>query len=164
MLARETFVETYGALNRPEDTEHHLQTFFTFEQHERELSDRRTAVFMAEAGPEPIGFAQLEPLTPPACVADRTALALRRLYVRRAWHGQGVARPLLVAVLDAARKAGAASLWLSVWEHNPRAIAFYRQAGFSCTGTMDFVVGSEVQNDLVFSLPLTANAAAPEPT
>jgi ribosomal protein S18 acetylase RimI-like enzyme len=63
-----------------------------------------------------------------------------------------VAGTLLASAIESARISGARVLWLSVWEHNPRAIAFYRKTGFSCVGTMDFVVGSDVQNDLVFSL------------
>jgi GNAT superfamily N-acetyltransferase len=153
-LACATFIETYGDLNRPEDTERHLQAFFTPEHQLRELSDKRIAILLAIAGNALAGFAHIEARTPPACVADPTALAVARFYVRRLWHGKGVAGPLLASAVETARAAGAQVLWLSVWEHNPRAIAFYRKAGFSCVGTMDFTVGSDVQNDFVFSLPL----------
>jgi diamine N-acetyltransferase len=153
-LARATFIETYGGLTRPEDIEQHLQTFFTPEDQLRELSDDRVVTLLAFAPDELAGFAQVEVRTPPACVSVPAALALTRFYVRRDWHGQGVAQALLASVTGAARAAGAAALWLSVWEHNPRAIAFYRKAGFGSVGTMDFTVGSDVQNDLVFLLPL----------
>jgi len=153
-LARATFIETYGDLNRPEDTERHLQEFFTPERQLRELSDNRIAILLAFAGDALAGFAHVEARTPPACVADPAALALARLYVRRCWQGQGVAGALLASAIESARATGAQVLWLSVWEHNPRAIAFYRKTGFSCVGTMDFTVGSDVQNDFVFSLPL----------
>ena len=153
-LARATFIETYGDLNRPEDTERHLQEFFTPEHQLRELSDNRIAILLASAGHALAGFAHVEARTPPACVTDPAALALARFYVRRSWQGQGVAWDLLASAVESARATGAQLLWLSVWEHNPRAIAFYRKAGFSHVGTMDFVVGSDVQNDLVLTLPI----------
>jgi diamine N-acetyltransferase len=154
-LARATFVETYRDLTRPEDIEQHLQAFFSPEHQRRELSDDRIVILLASVRDELVGFAQAEARTPPACVKVRAALALARFYVRRDWHGQGVAGALLATVIESARGVGAPGLWLSVWEHNPRAIAFYRKAGFSAVGTMNFVVGSDVQNDLVFSLPIT---------
>jgi RimJ/RimL family protein N-acetyltransferase len=36
-----------------------------------------------------------------------------------------------------------------VWEHNPRAQAFYAKCGFVQAGTKPFVVGTDVQNDWV---------------
>jgi ribosomal protein S18 acetylase RimI-like enzyme len=42
-----------------------------------------------------------------------------------------------------------------VWEHNARAIAFYRKAGFEEIGLTVYVVGSDAQTDRVFMTPLT---------
>ena len=45
--------------------------------------------------------------------------------------------------------AVATALWLGVWEHNPRAQAFYRKAGFADVGSKVFVVGTDAQADRV---------------
>ncbi len=67
----------------------------------------------------------------------------------------------MAAVADAARVSGARTLWLGVWEHNPRAIAFYRKCGFEDVGTQVFVLGADHQRDLVLARPLGwARAAA----
>jgi ribosomal protein S18 acetylase RimI-like enzyme len=55
----------------------------------------------------------------------------------------------MAASLDAARELGGRTLWLSVWERNPRAIAFYEKTGFRNAGTKDFWVGSDRQTDFV---------------
>lgn len=81
-------------------------------------------------------------------------LELKRLYVARAWHGRGVAQALMNAVLDAARARGAKTLWLGVWERNPRAVAFYEKYGFTRVGEHSFILGSDVQTDWVLARPL----------
>jgi ribosomal protein S18 acetylase RimI-like enzyme len=45
-------------------------------------------------------------------------------------------------------------LWLCVWGRNFRARAFYERWGFTEVGETSFVLGSDVQRDLVLSIPL----------
>ena len=58
------------------------------------------------------------------------------------------------AVLAEAEAAGTATVWLGVWERNPRAIAFYRKCGFVEDGAAVFVVGTDPQRDVIMSLTL----------
>jgi ribosomal protein S18 acetylase RimI-like enzyme len=53
------------------------------------------------------------------------------------------------AVHEAAREFGGRHIWLSVWERNPRAIAFYTKVGFVDVGSTDFYVGPDRQTDRV---------------
>ena len=57
-------------------------------------------------------------------------------------------------IILAARDKRADTLWLGVWERNPRAIAFYRKCGFEDAGTQTFVLGTDHQRDLVLARPL----------
>jgi len=63
--------------------------------------------------------------------------------------GCSVAQDRLPAALSAAQELGGRSIWLSVREHNPRAIAFYTKSGFEDLGTTDFWMGSARQLDRV---------------
>jgi ribosomal protein S18 acetylase RimI-like enzyme len=58
------------------------------------------------------------------------------------------------AAAEHAGVAGARTLWLGVWERNPRAIAFYRKCGFTEVGTQTFVLGTDHQRDLVLERPI----------
>ena len=60
----------------------------------------------------------------------------------------------MAAAVEAARAAGARTLWLGVWERNARAIAFYRKSGFDEVGTQTFVLGADHQRDLVLARSL----------
>jgi ribosomal protein S18 acetylase RimI-like enzyme len=45
-------------------------------------------------------------------------------------------------------------VWLGVWEHNPRAIAFYKKYGFISVGEHPFPLGGDLQRDIVMAKPL----------
>ena len=62
------------------------------------------------------------------------------------------------AAIEAARSRGARSLWLGVWERNPRAVAFYRKYGFTRVGEHTFMLGADAQVDWVFVRPLGVGA------
>jgi diamine N-acetyltransferase len=53
-----------------------------------------------------------------------------------------------------ARKLRGRTLWLGVWEHNARAIAFYTKCGFIDVGEHAFFVGGDEQTDRVMSRSL----------
>jgi diamine N-acetyltransferase len=74
--------------------------------------------------------------------------------VERAWHGRGVAQTLMEATIEAAAARGTGTIWLSVWERNHRAQAFYRKRGFEDRGERAFILGNDRQTDRVMALAL----------
>jgi ribosomal protein S18 acetylase RimI-like enzyme len=53
------------------------------------------------------------------------------------------------ATFIVAKGFGGSEIWLSVWEENRRAIAFYKKSSFIDIGTKDFWVGKDKQTDRV---------------
>lgn len=101
-----------------------------------------------------VAYAQVRRHTPPPCVTHSRPVELRRFYVDRPAQGRGLAQRLMTEVLKEARGLGGEHLWLCVWEHNPRAQAFYARQGFVDVGQVDFMVGPDRQNDRVLVAPL----------
>ena len=158
-LAAATFRDAFGAHNTPQDMELFLARSYGPVQQAAELADPGVTTLVAFDGEAMTGFAQLCRSEPPYCVPAEGAMELWRFYVARAWHGRGVAQALMPAVVEAAGEQGASSLWLGVWERNPRAQAFYRKAGFADVGSKVFVVGNDVQTDRVMLKRLAAPQA-----
>ncbi len=84
----------------------------------------------------------------------RAGVQLYQLYVDPPWHGSGVAAALLDWAAAAARAAGAADLWLSVYVDNPRARRFYARAGFVEVMPYTFMVGDHADDDIICRLAL----------
>lgn len=150
-----TFAETFGAGNRPDDLQAHLSNAFGLQQQTHELLDPNMITLLAYRGEVLVAFAQVQRKDPPACVAAPRPIELHRFYVDRPAHGKGIAQQLMRAVHDAARSFDATHLWLGVWERNPRAIAFYKKAGFTDCGSTVFHVGPDPQTDRVMIAPVS---------
>lgn len=146
-LAARTFYDAFAATNTPESMQAYMSSAFTVEQMTAELSDPHSTFLLAELAGQPVGYAKLVRGEVPECVNARPAIELSRLYVEQNVLGAGVGAALMQACLDTARQAGFQAIFLGVWEHNPRAQAFYRKWGFERVGEHVFQMGAEAQTD-----------------
>lgn len=153
-FAARTFVDTYGAYNRPEDLRLYLDSTYGVHQQARELADPNIATLLACRDGEVAAFAQIMRGPAPPCVDGSVRIELHRLYVDKTWHGLGVAGLLMTQACRAALAFGGTTLWLKVWERNARALAFYRKSNFADVGTTDFHVGTDRQTDRVLVMDL----------
>jgi ribosomal protein S18 acetylase RimI-like enzyme len=154
VLAERTFRDTFGPRNSPENLDQHCEKFFGTDIQQREIEDRGLVTTLAEAEDKLIGFSQLRLAHSHASVVAEHPAELNRIYVVGEWHGRGVARDLLQNALDTASGAGCDCLWLGVWEHNAKAMAFYRKFGFEIVGSQAFMLGNDRQRDLVMAVRL----------
>lgn len=148
------FRETFGPHNRPEDLAAYLEATYAEDRQRSELDDPARATLIMDSPEGIVGFAQLRAASVPDCVAGPAPIELLRFYVDPAWHGRGLAPALMDAVVSEALARCAGTLWLGVWEHNGRAIAFYRKRGFHDVGSHEFLLGEDRQTDRIMVLPL----------
>lgn len=158
-FAEHTFAETYAADNRPEDMRAHMESSFTVARQSKELADPDVVTLLTYVGERRVGerladetlvaYTQIRRNAPPPCVTQQYPIEIHRFYVDRPAHGQGIAQHLMAAAFASARALGGQHLWLSVWERNPRAVAFYKKVGFMDVGSTDFFVGPDRQKDRV---------------
>jgi diamine N-acetyltransferase len=153
-FAQRTFVETFAADNTAENMAAHVAKAFGREIQLREMQDPKMVTLLAELDSTLAGFAQVRRGPTPSCVDGDGPVELLRFYVDRPFHGRGVAQSLMSAVDEAAHALGGRTLWLGVWERNPRAIAFYTKCGFVDIGQQTFMVGTDEQTDRVMARPL----------
>lgn len=153
-LARNTFFDTFAATSDAGDMAIHLERAYGVAQQAAELADSHIVTLLVEVDGQAIGYAQLREGKAPKCVAGARAIELWRFYVLRQWHGQGIAQVLMARVRAEAAARGATSLWLGVWDQNPRARAFYRKCGFVDVGEHVFLFGTDPQRDLVMEAKL----------
>jgi GNAT superfamily N-acetyltransferase len=150
-LGVETFVTSFGAQNTPENLAKHLANAFGEEIQTRELTDPSITYLIAELNGRTAGYAQVRDGEAPECVTGAAPVEVRRFYVLHDFHGTGIAQALMNACADEARQRGGRTLWLGVWDQNPRAIRFYTKWGFEDVGGQTFVLGDDPQQDRVLS-------------
>ncbi|MBY0562821.1 MAG: GNAT family N-acetyltransferase [Hyphomonadaceae bacterium] len=152
-FAARTFTETFGHLYPPEDLAAFLAAKYGAEIQAREIATPGMRYELALRGEEIVGYCQLGPYELPIAAAG-TPFEIHRLYVDASVKGAGVAQTLMQHALAWAREQGADSLWLSVWENNARAQAFYKRYGFTHMGEHKFMVGRVADRDFVWRLGL----------
>lgn len=158
VFAAASFHDTFAADNDPVQLEKYIRESFSEARQSAEIRDPHGIMLLAEdeggaPGRRIMGYAHLIGGEPPAAVTGPAPIELKRIYVGRDWHGRGVAQALMDAALSAARARGARTVWLGVWERNPRAVSFYAKFGFERVGEHTFMFGDEPQTDWILVRP-----------
>ena len=152
-LEERTFRDTFEASNSREDMALHCSASFGEAIQRREIMDPNLEILVCEQHGSLIAFAQIRWGRPPACVRATRPVEIQRFYVSREHHGLGLAKSLMDKAITAARARDADVIWLGVWEHNPRAIAFYRKWDFVEVGDHVFQLGTDPQRDIIMTRP-----------
>jgi diamine N-acetyltransferase len=150
VLATQVFLDTYAMDGiRPSlarEVLHHLSTGAIA----RSLADPATVFLLAERAGHLIGFAQLTIGATHERAGPEATVELDRLYVQRAFAGKGIGTRLLAHSEELARTRGAASLWLTAWVGNRRALAFYARRGYADAGATIYEFENEQYENRVF--------------
>ena len=157
-LGARTFEASFGTQNRPEDMEQYLASSFSTEHIEAEIVDPASTFLLAYLGGEAIGYAMLRDGKSPTSVSGPRPVELVRIYVEREVMGKGYGSVLMNACLETAESNGNQTIWLGVWERNEQAIGFYEKWGFAKVGIKEFILGSDLQTDLVMERPVKSAA------
>jgi ribosomal protein S18 acetylase RimI-like enzyme len=150
-LGRRLFSDTFTAYNTPENLDAYLDESYQVEIQTKELEDPAIDIYMAfDENQEPIGFCQLTQREKVYdFIDDKQAIELQRIYVDKRYIGKGIGKILFDKAMARAKELGKKTVWLGVWEHNPTALKFYERQGFYVVGSHQFVMGDQVDNDLV---------------
>lgn len=152
-MGERTFRAAFGAENDEADLDLYLATSFGPEIQLRELLEPATVYLLATDDDGPAGFLRLRlDTSPPVSIPGGRIAEVVRIYAENERIGNGVGSALMTAALGVVREHGCDAVWLSVWERNARGIRFYEKWGFEVVGRTTFVVGEDVQDDLVMAL------------
>ncbi len=151
-FAQATFTDTFGHLYPPEDLTTFVTSKYAADVIAVELADPETRYCLAHRGERIVGYCKMGVIDMAVDATD--ALELHRLYVDSDTKGLGVAQALMDDALAWARGKGAKVMYLSVWENNARAQAFYKRYGFEHVGEHKFMVGRVADRDFIWKLKL----------
>lgn len=152
-LGARTFRDTYAPDTDADELETFVAANFRHDLVAAALDDPQQCYLVATVAGDDVGYALLRDEDDGTARGGRT-VELGLLYVDEPFQGRGVGAALMSASIAQARRDGFRVLRLTVWEHNARAISFYRRWGFRTVGETTFLLGREEQRDLVMALDL----------
>jgi diamine N-acetyltransferase len=137
-LAIQVFLDTYAPDGVRPDLAREALREYAAEAFDARLRETQRRFVLAERGTALLGFAELKLANDAAPAGGAMGAELIRLYVQPAAQGAGLGRQLIRAAEALASEAGLAALWLTAWDGNQRALAFYAREGYADIGATSY--------------------------
>ena len=153
-ISRQTFIDTFAALNTAANMQQYLEESFSPGQLKTELENPDAKFYFALLQDNVIGYLKLNFGQGQTELRDSKSIEIERIYVLKEYQGTGVGKELFNTALVTAKVANAAYVWLGVWEHNQMAINFYKRNGFVEFDKHIFRLGEDEQIDVMMKLEL----------
>ncbi len=153
-ISIETFTETFEADNDPTHLATYLERAYNVPKLRAELANPESTFFFAMLDGELAGYMKGNANNAQTEAMGDDAFELERIYVRQKFQGSGVGKVLYDQAVQRANELNKREIWLGVWEHNEKALAFYKKHGFVQTGSHTFYLGDDAQTDLIMAKPL----------
>lgn len=148
-IGAKTFKETFAKFNTGEDMKEYLEEKFDVRQIANEIKDIKNIFFLAMEDNRPIGYAKMTISKNPDELKVKKAIEIERIYVLKSHHDKKAGAALMEQCLTFATQKSFETIWLGVWENNPKAISFYEKWGFEMFGSHVFQLGKDSQTDLL---------------
>ena len=151
-LSIQTFRETFSEVNTKEDMQKYLDENLSEEKLKSELENPNSEFYFAENDNQILGYLKLNFGNAQTENQGNETLEIERIYVLKEFFPLKIGQVLFEKSLEIAKEKKLKFIWLGVWEENKRAIRFYEKNGFKIFGKHDFVLGNDVQTDLMMKL------------
>jgi len=148
-LAHQTFFETFAEVNSPENMQKYLDENLSIEMLSKELTNKASQFYIAFDEEKPVGYLKVNSGDAQTELKDERGLELERIYVLKDFQGMSIGYLLFEKARSIFLAGNYDYLWLGVWEHNTKALNFYRKLGFIEFDKHIFKLGDEEQTDLM---------------
>ena len=146
-MSRQTFYDTFAAVNTKEDMDKFMNEQFSKEALMEEVADSKNIFLLAFDADSPVGYAFMREGEKRPEFEGKSSIEIARIYATKSSIGKGVGKELMEECMFVANLMNRSIIWLGVWEKNKRAIEFYSQWGFEKFAEHDFVLGNDIQKD-----------------
>jgi len=153
-LSIKTFYDAFEHLNNPEDFEAYTSVAFTHDKLLSEINNPDSVFYFALIDDEKVGYIKLNYALAQTEFKDADAVEVERIYVLADQQGKQIGQQLLDFAVAKAIEDNLKYIWLGVWEHNLNARRFYERSGFKAFSNHQFVLGNDVQTDILMKKEL----------
>jgi ribosomal protein S18 acetylase RimI-like enzyme len=153
-LTIKTFLEAYSETNNAISMKAYIEAKFSLENLSRELKQTNSEFYFIEHKSEKMGFLKLNIGSSQTEPMPENTLEIERIYVIEKHQGKKIGKSLLEFSIQYAKMKSVDFIWLGVWEHNQKAIEFYKRNQFEVFSSHTFILGEEHQIDLLMKRSL----------
>lgn len=148
-FSAKTFIDTFESTNSEENMNEYLAKAFTNDKLRDELLNEESAFYFLYNDGVLAGYIKLNEGNAQSDINDPHSIELERIYVAKEFHSMGLGKVLMNKAFEFAVEKEKNHMWLGVWEHNDKAISFYKKHGFAVTGQHSFFMGDDEQLDYI---------------
>lgn len=145
-LGRHTFIESHGHSAAKEDIDTYINTAYSLEACQQELTDTNNVYYFIYYNNQPAGFSKVILNCPAPGVMGTNITKLERIYVLKEFYNLKLGLALLNFNIELSKSNQQAGMWLYTWIENERAVNFYKKAGFVIIGSYDFRISATHTN------------------
>lgn len=153
-ISRETFADTFGKDNSPEDMAKFLDESYNEDKLGGEIATPGSSFYFLKVDGEVAGYLKLNVAAAQSEEVDPNGLEIERIYLRKSFQHRGLGKKLFEFAEEKGREWGKSVLWLGVWEHNENAKNFYASRGLTRFSEHVFVLGDDRQTDFLLKKAL----------
>ncbi|MGT2949288.1 GNAT family N-acetyltransferase [Streptococcus devriesei] len=146
-LAIKTFRETFEHDNTEEQLQALFDSDFSIDVLSKELVNPESHNYFLKVDGSIAGFIKMNQGSAQTEQKLDNAIEIQRVYILKAFQGQGLGKKLLEFALEKAYASGCDWAWLGVWEYNFKAQALYKKYGFERFSQHTFMVGDKADTD-----------------
>lgn len=155
-LAIHVYLHTYATDGIRPEIAREAHSACSVDAFERRLAEPQRRFIVAEAGEGLLGFAEVLLTNVPSPAEGFTGAELVRLYVQPAAQRLALGRALLARAEQLVQTAHIPTLWLTAWEGNHNARAFYAHVGCEDVGATTYSFQGHTVPNRVFAKRLEA--------
>ncbi len=154
-IGQQTFYDSFGPpINTEDNIKSYLKANFTLEKITQELQHPHAEFYFAKINKEVVGYIKLNRKDAQTEALPGDSLEIERIYVVKIHQGKKIGQMLFNQSLYIAKKKNVDFMWLGVWDQNPDAIRFYKRNAFKIFDKHRFVLGTEIQTDILMKREL----------
>ncbi len=154
-IGYKTFYDAFGPpVNTEENIQSYLREKFTLEIITKELQNPSSQFYFVILDNEISGYIKLNSKDAQTEQVHGNGIEIERIYVVKEHQGKKIGQILFEKSLQVAKEKKAAFIWLGVWDQNQGAIRFYKRNGFKIFDKHRFMLGTDVQTDVMMKRKL----------
>ncbi len=153
-ISIQTFTETFSNSNSESDMQKYIAEKLSIEQLSNELQTKNSSFYFLKKADQTIGYLKLNISDAQTEKQGNNCIEIERIYIKQEYQGQNFGKLLMQKSVDIAKEIHYSYIWLAVWEHNVKAITFYKKQGFIEFDKHPFKLGDDVQLDIMMKMNL----------